>query len=351
VQKKVLFILRYQGERILAKAMAQWKGREMEMVKPVRSQFVIPAIAFALMVWPLLISGSGLHYRVMGMACFYGALALSWNIFALTGAISLGHAAFFGLGAYGSALLSHYWHWSPHFTIFLGGAIGGIYGVVWHVTFRRLRGAAFALATLASVEIPKVIIDNWDSLTSGSLGLVGIASLTSAGLLSMGMESGEGLQTQYYLLLLGALVVACIHAGAVSSKWGWAIRAVREDEVAASTLGLNVPRIRLLTLSLSAFLTGLCGAVYAHLMGFIEPALVFSLHFSALPLMLSIFGGRYQAFGPFLGALIIYPVDQLMFHSWLPAGHGALYGLVMVFSILFFPHGIGEWVQEKAKSV
>ena len=104
-------------------------------------------------------------------------------------------------------------------------------------------------------------------------------------------------------------------------------------------------------LCVSAFLTGLCGAVYAHVMGSIEPALVFSLHFSALPLVLSIFGGRYQALGPFLGALILYPADQLLFHSWLPAGHAALYGLVMVVAILFFPHGIGEWIQKKTKSV
>jgi branched-chain amino acid transport system permease protein len=322
----------------------------MAVGRPGRSILLMIAAVFALMTWPAFITGNALLCRVMGMACLYGAIALSWNILALTGAISLGHAAFFGLGAYGSALCSQYWHWSPYFTIFLGGTIGGIYGLVWHVSFQRLRGAAFALATLASVEIPKVIIDNWDSLTSGSLGMLGIAGLPPLNLGGITLKVDEDSQAQYYFLLIFALLVIYIHAKAVSSRWGWAVRSVREDEIAASTLGVDAPKIRLFALSLSAFMTGLCGAVYAHLMGFIEPALVFSLHFSALPLVLSIFGGRYQAFGPFLGALIIYPADQLLFHSLLPAGHAALYGLIIVISILFFPHGVGEWVQKKAKS-
>lgn len=102
---------------------------------------------------------------------------------------------------------------------------------------------------------------------------------------------------------------------------------------------------------LSAFLTALCGGLYAHLIGLIEPALVFNLHLSALPLVLSIFGGRFQYYGPILGALVLYPLDQLLFHSWLPAGHGALYGLVIVVTLLFFPHGIGAWLQQKLRSV
>ena len=323
----------------------------MALKKPVHPAFLILAATAALIAWSAIITGSGIHYRVLGMACFYGALALSWNIFALTGTISLGHAAFFGLGAYGSALVGQYWHWSPYATMLIGGTVGCIYGFLWHLTFRKLRGAAFALATLASVEIPKVIIDNWDGFTSGSLGLVGIAGLPPVNLGSITFNVDEDLQAQFYFLLILALLVICIHVGAVRSRWGWAIRSVREDEIAASTLGVDVPGIRLRALCVSAFLTGLCGAVYAHVMGSIEPALVFSLHFSALPLVLSIFGGRYQALGPFLGALILYPADQLLFHSWLPAGHAALYGLVMVVAILFFPHGIGEWIQKKTKSV
>jgi branched-chain amino acid transport system permease protein len=323
----------------------------MRISKPGLSSFLVLVVASVFIAWPVFSTGSGIYYRVLSLACLYGALALSWNILALTGSISLGHAAFFGLGAYGSALACQYWHWSPYVTIFLGGIIGCLYGLVWHLTFRKLRGAAFALATLASVEIPKVTIDNWDRVTSGSLGLIGIEGLPPVRLWSLTFDVDRNLQVQCFFLVLFALSVLYIHVKAISSRWGWAIRAVREDETAASTLGVDVLRIRLQALMASAFLTGLGGAIYAHLMGSVEPALVFGLHFSALPLVLSIFGGRYLALGPFLGALILYPADQLIFHSWLPAGHAALYGLVMVITILFFPHGIGEWVQQETKSV
>jgi branched-chain amino acid transport system permease protein len=81
--------------------------------------------------------------------------------------------------------------------------------------------------------------------------------------------------------------------------------------------------------------------------GIIEPALVFNPHLSALPLVFTIFGGRYQYYGPVLGALLLYPVDQLLFHSWLPRGHLALYGLIIVVTIFFLPQGVGTWLQKR----
>jgi branched-chain amino acid transport system permease protein len=307
--------------------------------------------AIFLILLPLLLDKQDMYFRVLGMAFFYGALAFSWNLYSLTGVISLGHAAFFGLGAYGAALSSHYWHLSPYGAILLGGVLGAFYGLLWGIAFKRLRGATLALATLASVEIPKVIIDNWDSFTFGSLGVVGIPNLPTLHLGRWVVAFGQNLEAQYYLLLCFLFIVGLIHRKAVTSRWGWAIRAVREDETAAGAMGVNVWGTRFRVLLLSAFLTALCGGLYAHLIGLIEPALVFSLHISALPLVLSIFGGRYQSLGPLLGALILYPLDQLILHAWLPAGHAAVYGLVVILTLLFFPHGIGAWLQERAKFV
>jgi branched-chain amino acid transport system permease protein len=301
----------------------------------------------ALLAWPFVLEAGSIHYRVLGMAFLYAALAFSWNICALAGAISLGHAAFFGLGAYGSALLNHYFHLSPCFTIIIGGGLGAAYGVFWALLFWKLRGAPFALATFASVEIPKVIIDNWDSLTFGSLGVVGIQNLPVIHLGGSTINLGSDLKAQYYVLLLFMLAVASVHSSAFKSRWGWAIRSVREDEVAASALGINTRGTRFQAIVLSAFLAGLCGGLYAHLIGLIEPALVFNLHISALPLVLSIFGGRFQRAGPLLGALILYPMDQLLFRSMLPAGHTALYGLVIMATVLFFPQGVGAWLQRR----
>lgn len=300
--------------------------------------------ALLLALWPLVFAEADLYYQVFGMACFYGVLAIAWNIYALSGAISLGHAAFFGLGAYGSALLSHYLQWSPALTIPLGALAGAVYGGVWSLSFKNLRGVYLGLATLASVEIPKVIIDNWGSFTFGSLGIVGIAGLPAVGLGGFEIPFGYSLKAQYYLLLALLILAAGLHSFCLSSRWGWALRAMRENETAAGMLGVDIWRRRSQALLLSSYLTGLCGALYAHLIGLIEPALVFNLHISALPLVLSIFGGRFQALGPILGALILYPLDQLVLQPRLPTGHAAVYGLVIILAIFFCPKGLAPWL-------
>jgi branched-chain amino acid transport system permease protein len=317
--------------------------------KPTAAKLLFSTGVCFLWVWPLLIRDGAIYYQVLGMACLYATLAIGWNIYGLTGAISLGHAAFFGLGAYGSALLQLYFGWSVPLAVLLGALAGVLYGIFWSLAFNRLRGAYLALASLASVEIPKVVIDNWDTLTHGSMGLVGIAGFPSLKVGGVTIDFGNDLRTQYYLLLSIMFLAGWIHRIAMTSKWGWAIRSVRENETAASMLGVNVFRSRFQALLLSAYVTGICGALYAHWVGLIEPALVFNLHLSGIPLVLSLFGGRYQFYGPILGGLLLYPIDQLCFHPWLPAGHTALYGLMIILIILFAPRGIGAWLQDRLK--
>jgi branched-chain amino acid transport system permease protein len=314
-----------------------------------RSTVPIAILCLLLVCWPWLVADPRLYYQVLAMAFLYGALALAWNIYALTGAISLGHAAFFGLGAYGSALLDHYWHWPVWLAILVGSLAGTLYGALWSIFLRRLRGAYFALATLAAVEVPKVVIDNWDSLTFGSLGMVGITELPSLRLGHWGLVVGRDAGGHYYLLLGFVALLSWIHRKAIQSRWGWAIRAIRENEVAAAAIGIDVFRTRLQAMLVSSSLTAICGALYAHMVGLIEPGLVFGLHLSALPLVLTMFGGRHHSYGPVLGALLLYPLDQLVFHPWLPAGHLALYGLAILLTVFFFPQGVATWVQQRPR--
>lgn len=304
------------------------------------------AMLLAIAAWPFLVPQNVIHFRVMGMACFYGCLAMAWNLCSLAGAVSLGHAAFFGLGAYGSALCSHYTHLSPYLTILFGALLGSIYGMSWHAVFGRLRGASFALATLASVEVPKVIVDNWNSFTFGSLGVVGIPGLPAVGLGSILIRFDDSPAAVYTLMLACMVGAGFLHRRAIVSRWGWAIRALREDETAAGALGIHTNRLRFQVITASGFFTGLCGGLYAHLMGLIEPGLVFSLHISALPLVLTIFGGRFQWYGPIVGAIMLYPLDQWLFRSWLPVGHSVLYGLVVIATLILFPQGMGKWIQK-----
>ncbi len=304
-----------------------------------------------LLAWPLCFPKADLYYQVLGMACFYGVLAMAWNILALAGGISLGHSAFFGLGAYGSGLLAHYQGWSPAVTIPLGAMVGAGYGVLWGIFFQRLRGVYFGLATLAAVEIPRVIIDNWGSFTYGSLGLVGIPGLPDLRLGAVEISLGASLRALYYFLLALMCLAGALHFWVMHSRWGWGLRAIRENEAAAAMLGVNVRRSFFLALLLSSFLAGLCGGLYAHLLGLIEPALVFSLHLSALPLVLSIFGGRFHFLGPLLGALLLYPLDQLVLQPYLPMGHAAIYGVVIIATIFFWPRGLTTCLSKRRRSV
>ncbi|MEW6387129.1 MAG: branched-chain amino acid ABC transporter permease [Thermodesulfobacteriota bacterium] len=303
-----------------------------------------------LAAWPLVFREADLFYQVLGLACLYATLALAWNIYALSGAISLGHAAFFGLGAYGSALLNHYWHLSTLLTIPLGALASLIFAVFWSWGFRRLRGVYLGLASLAAVEIPKTIAANWDRLTCGSMGIVGLDRLPHLALGGLDADFGTNLKAQYYLLLAVMLVVALVHLESMRSRWGWTLRSIRENETAAAAIGLAVNRERTKALLLSSYLAGIAGAFYAHILGLIEPVLVFNIHLSALPLVFSIFGGRTQAFGPILGALILYPLEQLLLQPLFPTSHSAIYGLVIILTIFFFPQGIAAWLPASPKS-
>ena len=286
--------------------------------------------------------------RIFGLAFFFATVAIAWNLVALSGWISLGHAAFFGLGAYCTALADGYWQISAPWTLLLSGVCAALFGGICTLVFKNLRGAAFALATLASVEIPKVTIDNWESFTFGSLGVTGIRPLPDIHLGAFQLNFSSDVVAQYYLLFAFLAAAAWIHHHAIHSRWGWSLRAIRENEQAAAVLGVAVLETRLKTMVLSAFLTGFCGGMYAHIMGMIEPPLVFNLHISAMPLVFSILGGRYTWYGPIVGTLILYSTDQLILHPLLPAGHAAVYGLVIVLCILFFPKGLGSWLPRKS---
>lgn len=319
------------------------------MSRPFGSGSAAVLLLLGLATWPLLFRSAVLD-TVLGLACFYGALALAWNLFALTGAISLGHSAFFGLGAYGSALLTHHLEWSPALSAPVGAAVAAAYGVLWCLGFARLRGVYLGLATLAAVEVPRVIIDNWNSLTLGSQGLVGLTPLPSLNLGPYTLAFAADTRAQYFLLLLLLALTLLLHRFALNSRWGWAWRAIRENETAAGMVGVPVWRHRSLALLLSAYFTGLLGAIYAHVLGLIEPALVFNLHLSAMPLVFSIFGGRLHVLGPALGALLLYPLDQLVLRPWLPSGHAAVYGLMIILSILYFPQGVAAWLSRRRRS-
>lgn len=293
-----------------------------------------------LFVLPLLVGNNDYFLQVFVHAFLFATLALAWNILGMSGSISLGHAAFFGVGAYASALIGLESGLSPWVTIPLSGLISAGLGLVVGVLCLRLRGAYFALATLAFVEIPRVIVDNWDGLTHGSLGLVGIRGLPALRLGAWQVDIGSSMTASYYFVFAYFLILLLLVGLLLRSSLGLALTAIREEELAAEALGIQVDIYRMFFLLLSAFFTGVSGACYAHLVRYIGPGLVFGIHFSAIPMVFALCGGRFTILGPALAALVVYPVDQFVFHPLLPAGHEFLYGALLIVSILFMPSGL-----------
>lgn len=286
------------------------------------------------MLLPDLFHLPGYIIQIFSSAFLFASLAISWNILAAGNDISLGHAAFFGLGAYGSSLASIKLAINPVLCVGIGGIIAASFAVVLSVLFRRLKGAYFALGTLAAVEIPKVIIGNWDKVTRGSLGLINIRPLR------LPFLHHDPRMTVYYVALFLLLLFVIASSTISGSRWGWALESIRQDEKAARTLGVNAEFYRIITMIVSGFFAGVCGALYAHSIGIIEPNMVFSIHFSALPMIMSIFGGRHSVLGPIIGSLLLFPMDQFLFHPIFPSGHQFLYGLVIMLTMLFMPGGV-----------
>lgn len=277
---------------------------------------------------------------VLTTAFLYGSMATAWNIYSLSGAISLGHAAFFGLGAYGFAFTVSKFTISPWIAFITGALCAIAYSFLWMITINRLRHGSFVLATLVSVEIPRVIVENKDTIIHGSLAIINLGTLNLPSLFP------SGLRGWYVVMGILAVTLLVIHRQMLFSKWGWGLRAIRDDEQTALAVGIPVELLRCFTLLVSSSFTGLCGAFYAALIGFVEPSLVFSLHFSAMPLVLSLFGGREHLYGPLVGGLVLYSLDQLLMVPIFPEAHRALYGIAIFVTIWFFPKGILEWTKK-----
>ena len=308
-----------------------------KLIKPYKGFLSIGI--FVLFLLPGLVLQNDYILNVFAHALLFATMALAWNILGISGSVSLGHAAFFGAGAYGSALLSLDLGLSPWFTIPIGGLIAIVLGLIMGLICLRLRGAYFALATLAFVEIPRVITDNWDEVTRGSIGLARLPGLPSLHLGSWHIDIGSSVTASYYLVYIYALVLLCVVGFVFRSNLGLALQAIRDEEIAAEAVGIRTNSLRLLSLVLSAFFTGVSGAYYAHLVRYIGPELVYGIHFSAIPMIFAICGGRFTIIGPALAALILYPVDQFVFHPLLPSGHEFLYGIVLILTVLFMPAG------------
>lgn len=295
------------------------------------------AVAAVLVLVPPVSGFHPYYLYLLSTAFLLATLATSWNLLAYAGQISFGHAAFFGLGAYGSALTSLR-GLSPWWAVMLGGLTGVAGAVAIGLVSARLKGAYLALATLAYAEIWRGIAQNWTELSGGGSGLIGIPPLPA--LSQVPVDFTRGRAGGYYLSLAFLLAVLAVLSAILHSRVGLAFAAIREEEERAELLGLSSIRYKLLAFVLSAFFTALAGALYAHTIRVVEPDLVFGRSYSFLPLVMATFGGLHTLLGPPAAALGLYLLSELFLHPYAPVLHQIPYALALILVVLCLPRGL-----------
>jgi branched-chain amino acid transport system permease protein len=272
---------------------------------------------------PRLVGYDPYYLYLLGTGLLYAALATAWNLLAFAGQISFGHAAFFGAGAYTSALLVQRAAWNPWLGIVAAAGAG----------------AALALATLAYAEAWRVVALNWTDLTGGGAGLVGIAPLPALPL-PVAPAGAEDRARSYYLALALLATALVVFATLRRTRVGLAWAAIREREARARMLGIAPMRYKLLAFVCSGVLTAAGGALYAHAVRFVEPDVVFGRSLSMLPLVMATFGGVHTLWGPPVGALGLYLASELLLHPTLPQLHQLPYALALLAAVLCLPRGL-----------
>lgn len=284
---------------------------------------------------------NGAAVDVVTLALLYGFLAASWNVVGgFAGQISVGHAAFFGLGAYGVGICYVQLGLSPYVGILVGilfASVGGL--MLGAISFwLPFSGYTFILLTLSFAELLRAIIRSVDTF-GGSNGLI---FPFNPGLATLQFRNSE---VYYYIAL--AMVVAIIVIGKKirSSGFGMRAEAVRDDEGSAVALGIASKKIKLAALVFSAALTGLGGAFYATMFSFITPDQVFSMDFSVAMITGALIGGIGTAWGPIVGGALMWLLTEGMARLPLGSGVGAnlaimLYGLALILIVQRLPRGV-----------
>ncbi|MFG6114151.1 branched-chain amino acid ABC transporter permease [Halobacillus sp. MO56] len=277
------------------------------------------------------------HLNILILLFLFAALASAWNILGgYGGQLSLGHAIFFGLGAYTSSLLYLNFQLSPWLGFFIAAALSIAVGVLIGWPTFRLKGPYFTLATIAFAEVIRHITLFWRDLTNGASGVNIRFDPNFANLIFREYSS------YYYLAFVLFLISLAVVIWVDKTKIGYYLKAIREDEDSAETLGINVTKYKMLAMILSAGLTGVAGVIYAQYMLFFEPNSVFNLNFSIEIALIAIIGGMGTIYGPLLGACIIIPLNEILRASFpeLSGMNYFAYGIILVLIVSFMPNGL-----------
>jgi branched-chain amino acid transport system permease protein len=278
----------------------------------------------------------------------WGTTAAAWNVAGgYAGQISLGHSAFFGLGAYGAAILGTRWELSPWLGLVAGAVVATAIGLVIGYLSNRLRGPYFVLATIAFSQVLLLGGSRWRAFTAGS---EGIPVPFRPGFWTLGLVDKR---LWVWIILAFALLAYLVALYLERARRGYQLAAVREDEDAALSLGVPARRLKVVAICVSAALTAACGALWAQYVGFVDPFYVFSVDLSIRFALAAIIGGLGTALGPFLGAALVTTVE-----TYLRAEFGGIggrfvgtylivYGCALIVMVRWMPQGLVGWIGER----
>jgi len=260
------------------------------------------------------------------------SLAQSWNLLAgYAGLISLGVAAFFGIGAYTAGMTIAHLGFPFIVGALLGGFLAAVFAAIVATPIFRFRGIYFAIGTLVLSEALRIFMINW-KFTGSAEGL------------NMPLESGASLMSYYYVMLCVAAGATLLVVVILRTKLGMGLRALGDNENSAQNMGVNTLRTKLWAFLLSAFVTGVAGGVHASNMGSIEPYSIFNAMWTLSTANMVIIGGIGTILGPILGSIFILALGELLadYHTF----HLAITGVLLILIIRFIPAGI--WGEVRA---
>ncbi len=296
----------------------------------------------------------------------------SWNILGgYAGQHSVGHAAYFGVGAYTTMMLMHTWKIAPWVGVWAGIALVIVVALIIGSICFRLRGPYFVLASIAVAEILRLSAINLTTLTNGAEGILA----TELPAFKIGATVVTDFATKvpfYYIGLFLVLLTIGITYLVQHSKLGYFFQAIREDQDAAHSLGISIPLYKNIALVISAVLTSLAGSFYGIYVGFVDPPTVLGLDVSVQIMLICIIGGMGTLWGPVLGSLVLVPLSEALRSNLITEGlvkigmvnaeskvgvflkenlshaHVLLYGILVVLVILFMPDGLMGFLKKLA---
>lgn len=302
----------------------------------------ILAIALTLALLPLAVT-SNVALNFLSFTMIIALAAQGWNILGgYGGQFSFGHAAFFGMGAYATALLQVRFGINPWLAAPLGIALGGAIGwLIGFLSFRaRLRGSYFALVTLAFAEVFRILANSW-SFTGGAAGVLIPLRLDAANL------QFADKRAFYWLALAMVTVVLALTLRIERSRFGAHLVAVRENEEAARALGVDALAVKLRAITLSGMITAAAGALYAQKFLYLDASIAFGPWISVEALLAPIIGGMGTVFGPLLGAVLLLGLGEITKTVFQQLTNGAIpgvdlivYGVLLILTVAFAPRGM-----------